>query len=318
MASAKRITQKELTRLEDLDFNTLYFSDPTVDKKKNKRLNVGRVLPNGEVSELLIVVPNCFSYGVSEIVEKNEDKNAPKKVVGYNLPLCLWEREGPTDEQLQWSKQFEELIKRCKEAVVEKRRELQLGSNFTADKLDKFHNCYYRKKDENGDIDEKSPPTLYPKLYPAHQKRYTSIVSKLVGNKTVRINPFSADVLGKYCRADAIIKVESIFLGAVKNIQVKLYEARLEMNESEQKSFFGAQESTDTVVVGNNDAASVLGGDDEDENNSTDTGATDNVIVDEDEEVDFDAVEVDPPKPTPVAKPVAKKTAPRRTRVTVK
>ena len=58
-------------------------------KIKYKRIPIETVYPNGSKGSLAIETPFLFSFGLNEKKDQNTNK-----LVGYSLPVCLWEKDG--------------------------------------------------------------------------------------------------------------------------------------------------------------------------------------------------------------------------------
>jgi len=103
----------QLTRPENLTPNKIIFNNAKEyqvkdSKIKNKRIKIEKVYPNGKKGDLVIETPCLFSFGVNE--KKSQETN---KLVGYSIPVCLWEKDG---SQSSPEKHFFEFI--CKMVEV--------------------------------------------------------------------------------------------------------------------------------------------------------------------------------------------------------
>lgn len=65
------------------------------------------------LSELVVKTPMVFSFGVRE--QKDFSTNTPNG--DFQLPLSLWDRTSPTDEEQQWTTKFMEIIHSLKDQL---------------------------------------------------------------------------------------------------------------------------------------------------------------------------------------------------------
>ena len=141
------------------------------------------------------------------------------KVNGYTLPLCLWNKNGPSDDEKEWTDNFNNIVDKCKEHVVSVKDDI---GKFDLEMVDlkKFNPLYWKR--EQGKIVEGRGPTLYAKLFSSSK---TNAISTIFtdANTSEDIDPLT--LLKKYCYSTNAIKVESIFIGNKISLQIKLYEA---------------------------------------------------------------------------------------------
>ena len=188
------------------------------------RINISTKNPDGSVGELIIPTGRLFSFGVSE--NTNPDTG---KVNGWTMPLCLHNRDGPTDEEKEWVDTFNNIVEECIDHIIDNKEELNKFDLERSD-LKKFNPLYWKKekKTVNGKqvlvVAEGTGPTLYSKLI--YSKKNESFVTKFYTLADEAIDPL--DLLGKYAYVNAAIKIESIFIGNKISLQVKLYEAVVE------------------------------------------------------------------------------------------
>ena len=84
----------QLTRTLDLTPQSIIFNEAKEYKVKDSKIKYKRnpietVYPNGKKGNLVIETPFLFSFGVNE--KKTQETN---KLVGYSIPVCLWEKDG--------------------------------------------------------------------------------------------------------------------------------------------------------------------------------------------------------------------------------
>lgn len=282
----------QITPIKGYDTQRIVFSEPisgTIPDSKPKiefkRINISTKNEDGSTGELILPTSRLFSFGVSENTSQETGK-----VNGYTFPLCLWNRDGPSDEEKEWTDLFDKVVDKCVDHLVENREEIEMFELSRADltKSKGGLNPLYWKKEKHTNDQGKtvmrvvpgSGPTLYTKLI--FSKKNDKFLSQFFD---VNDEPLNAlDLMGKYCYTNAAIKIESIFIGSRISLQVKLYEAVVEptstgmrrllarpkvhsskvlehnMNES-SKPFASTEDDTELF----DDNGSLVGSDDEQE-----------------------------------------------------
>jgi hypothetical protein len=224
--SKERVNQ--LTAADDYDVSRMVFSDPQVGSVPNtpivyKRINISTLNKDGTVGDLIIPTEQVFSFGVSENVNPET-----KKVNGHVLPLCLYNRSGPTPAEKAWVDTVDRIVEHCKKHLVENREEIE-QYDLSMNDLKKFNPLYWKR--EKGKIVEGTGPTLYAKLIAS--KKHNKIMSMFYDDNEETVDPLA--LLGKYCYVNGAIKIESIFLGNKISFQVKLYEAKVRLMDGGMK-----------------------------------------------------------------------------------
>lgn len=222
------MSHTQLTLATNYDVNNMIFSVPQENKIPQstftyKRINISTKNADGSIGDLVIRTPPLFSFGVQESKSLNE----PKVTNGYNLPLCLWNRAGPSDEEKAWTDTFNNICTRAKEHLIENRVDIGKWDLEMAD-LKTFNPLYWKRDKKSGQVEPGTGPTLYPKLISTKRDGVERIMSLFYDKETNdEINPL--DILGKYCTVTAAIKIESVFIGSKFSLQVKLWEVEISL-----------------------------------------------------------------------------------------
>lgn len=228
----------QLTPVSGYDVKNLIFSEPVESSVPNsvikgQRISISTLYPNGSVGPLILPTHRLFSFGVSE--NKSQET---QETNGWSLPLCLYNRDGPTHDEKEWVTTFNNIVDACIEHLVEVGPEL--GLEYTRAELTKTKgglNPLYWKREKVTDektgktvmrIVPGTGPTLYPKLI--YSKKNNKFLSKFYGIDDQPIDPLN--LLGKYCYAEAGVKIEGFYIGAKTTLQIKLYEAVVELAQS--------------------------------------------------------------------------------------
>ena len=220
----------QLTTASGYDTKNMIFSDAqsgtipnSVPQINYKRISIQTRNPDGTTGDLILPTSRLFSFGVGENTNPET-----RKVNGYVMPLCLWNRDGASKEEKEWSGTFENIVETCKDHLVANREEIDMYELEKRD-LKKFNPLYWKR--EKGKIVEGSGPTLYAKLISS--KKQNKIITMYYNNDGEEVDPLS--LLGKYCYAKGAVKIESIFIGNKISLQVKLYECEVRIMDTGMK-----------------------------------------------------------------------------------
>jgi len=225
----------QITPVQGYDTKRMIFSEAicgaipdSKPKIEFKRINISTKNEDGSVGELIIPTSRLFSFGVSENTSQETGK-----VNGYTFPICLWGRDGPSEEEKAWTDLFDKIVDKCVDHLIENREEIEMFELSRGDltKSKGGLNPLYWKKEkhtENGKTTMRvvpgSGPTIYTKLI--FSKKNDKFLSQFYD---INDDPLNAlELMGKYCYTNAAVKIESIFIGSKISLQIKLYEAVIE------------------------------------------------------------------------------------------
>lgn len=254
--SSKPNTQ--LTDIETYDVKNIVFSDPvsgeipdSKPKIEFKRINISTINPDGTKGELILPTENLYSFGVCE--NRSMETN---KVNGYTFPICLWNKNGPTDTEIQWTDKFNEIIETCIEHIVDVKDEIEMyeltKSDLTKSKGG-LNPLYWKKErvknEKTGKMELQNVPgrgpTLYAKLM--YSKAKNIFMSQFYDTEGNNLEPLN--LIGQHCFFRGAVKIESIFIGSKISIQVKIYEAEVEPVISGPKRLLSRPKVVPKVVV---------------------------------------------------------------------
>jgi len=198
---------------------------PQKNPPNAKRIMISTRNEDGSVGDLVICTPEVFSYGVSpEYAYGDEIK---KDIIGYTLPLCLWDKNGATPGEKRFTDMLDEVFEHCKHHLIAHREEIERFELELSDMKKFFPSLYWKK--ERGKIVPNKGPTLYLKMIASKKDGY-QILSKFYDKDSGdEVDPMQ--LIGKYCMSTCALKVESIFIGAKCSIQIKLYNAEIALLE---------------------------------------------------------------------------------------
>ena len=223
----------KLTSANGYNVKNMIFSKPevgsipgSIPKISFKRIRIGTKYEDGSSGDLILETPpHLFSFGLQENRELGSGK-----VNGYVLPLCLWNKNGASEDEKRFTEIFEQIVNQCKQHLLESKDEIERYDLDMSD-LKKFNPLYW--KTEKGKIVEGTGPVLYIKMMMS--KKNQKITTMFIDEETnEEISPFN--VMNKYCFIRGAIKFESIFIGNKISLQLKLYEAVVKPMDTERKT----------------------------------------------------------------------------------
>ena len=296
----------QITPVKGYDTKRMIFSEAisgsipdSKPKIEFKRINISTQNEDGSVGELILPTSRLFSFGVSENMSQETGK-----VNGWTFPLCLWSRDGPTDEEKEWTDVFDKVVERCVDHLVENREEIEMFELSKADLTKSkggLNPLYWKKEKHTNDkgktvmrVVPGTGPTIYTKLI--FSKKNDKFLSQFFDLNDEPMNPL--DLMGKYCYTNAAVKIESIFIGSRISLQVKLYEAVVEPSASGMKRLLARPKANSKVLEHQNNMISSNSLESNDQDNQEDNGS----LVGSDIE-DNDVVS-SPPKQSAVKKVV--------------
>ena len=244
LAATKNERSNQLSSSLDYDVRRMVFSDPQKGSIPNtpisyKRINISTLNKDGSLGDLILPTERVFSFGVSENL--NPDT---KKINGHVLPLCLYNRDGPSNAEKAFVETFNNIVEHCKKHLIKNKEEIE-QYELAMNDLKKFNPLYYKK--DKGKIVEGTGPTLYAKLI--ESKKHNKILSMFFNMDGETLDPLS--MLGKYCYVKGAIKIESIFVGSNKiSFQVKLYEAEIESMDGGMRPLLSRPKVTNKLLTG--------------------------------------------------------------------
>jgi hypothetical protein len=310
-----------LTNPVGYDTANLIFADVKTEsipdsKLTYKRINISTRNKDGTVGELVIPTEKIFSFGVSENMSADG-----KKITGYSVPLCLYNKDGATEAEKAWVESYKKIITACKSHILSQKKAIGKFDLHEVH-LDKLDGLYY-KRDEDGNVMEKFGPTLYTKLIGTFKDKKGektdtfSIITKFYDDSDKELNPL--DLINARCDGIFAVKIESIYIGTKITMQLKLFEAAdLTLQSTGYKRLLMGRPKADTRVhidvdVGGSSSTNPLAAplstapladDDEDDDDEDDGGSIEGAG---DGETKMEAAELEPPKVAAAAPPAAKK-----------
>lgn len=262
-----------LTPASGFDVSKIRFSEPVAgtipDSKPKiefKRINIRMTNEDGSEGELVLSTERLFSFGVSENTSQETGK-----VNGYTFPLCLWNRDNPTEAEKAWTNTFNAIVNQCIDHLVENREEIDMFELQRSDltKSKGGLNPLYWKKEKHTNSSGKTVlrpvpgtgPTLYTKLI--FSKKQDKFLSQFFDQNDDPVDPMQ--MMGKYCYTRAAVKIESIFIGSRISLQVKLYEAVVEPTSGGMKRLLQRPKAQSRVLAAAAAAVNPMGGNDDDD-----------------------------------------------------
>lgn len=185
-------------------------------KLKYKRIPIETKYPDGKKGAIVIETPFLFSFGVNEKKSQETDK-----LVGYSIPVCLWERDRvPSEPEREFYEFTRKFVVVCKQQLEE-----EYGADMATSMTDPF---YYKKieyVDKKGKkktkIDESAAPILYAKLIYSDKTKQILSLFRTKGKESV--NPFN--YINQYCYVKMALMFEGKYVSKnVTSLQIKVHE----------------------------------------------------------------------------------------------
>lgn len=255
------------------------------------RITIGTQYEDKSVGPLIFTTDNVYSFGVQE----NKSLDKPVRITGYSIPLCLWNKEGPTEYQTKFIETIERVSEYIKKHILKPEVKKSVKKYDLVDSdLRKFNPLWYKKED--GEIVQGRGPMLYPKLMCNKELQIYTVVADQKGND---LDPLS--LLNQKCITKACIKIESIFIGSKISLQLKVLELEVQQQGNQRKRLICKQPVVESIPIYDEpDAINPL---------------TQEISVDDEEEEEEH--EIDQPEPEPEPEPVIveKKTSTKGRRI---
>ena len=246
----------QLTSIQDLSPQGIIFNEAKEynvkdSKIKYKRIPIETVYPNGDKGPLVIETPFLFSFGVTEKKDQNTNK-----LVGYSIPVCLWEKDSRPNLK---EEQFYNFICKITE-ICQQHLEEDYGPDVASSLSDPLYYKQVEYTDKKGKKktkkDSSAAPVLYAKIIYSEKLKKILSLFRMKGKK--KVNPFN--YLNQYCNVKMALIIEGIFMSkTVTSLQIKVHECYIkelkpreslltieEESEADEASDSEASEASDT------------------------------------------------------------------------
>ena len=211
----------QLTRIQDLTPQSIIFNEAKEYKVKDSKIKYSRipietVYPDGKKGSLVIETPFIFSFGVNEKKDQNTNK-----LVGYSIPVCLWEKDGsPNLQEEKFYKFLCKITEICKK-YLEEEYGPDLASSLSEPLYYKQVEFTDKKGKKKTKRDTSAAPVLYAKLI--YSEKVKKILSLFRTKGKQNVNPFN--YLNQYCHVKMALIIEGIFISkTVTSLQIKVHE----------------------------------------------------------------------------------------------
>jgi hypothetical protein len=203
----------QLSDFKTYDVDNLILQ-PTERKTDVRRIRLLTHNLDGTKGDLIFSTPRLLSFGLQQIHDG-------ETLVGYQIPLVMWGKNGPTPEEKAFVETLENITNVSKHYILKYREELE-KPNLEENDLIRLNPLYYKADNTDG----KSAPLLYVRLNTFRSDDNLHIRTLFIDDNTKQsIDPMT--LLNKRCLIYAAIRFESIVLGSKVRFQLKLFEARV-------------------------------------------------------------------------------------------
>ena len=283
-----------LIQSETFNSENIVYSKPETNTIPGQKLSYQKIkigYKNGnDVGDLMLESPpNLLCWGLTE-----QHDMVSGQLIGYQLPICLWSKNGPSTDEKAFTDTINELCNFTKQYLVDNRESIGKYDLDMAE-LKKFNPLYWKM--EKGKVVEDKGPTLYAKcMYSKKNDKFGTIFV----DENINANVYPSDILNKQCHVKFALKVESIYIGTKISLQVKLAEVLFRPKETVLRSLLAPSAvikdvSIDSKTEEENVEEVVV--DEEEEEEIIDEEETEEVEEEEEEEEPVEEI-----KPVPVKK----------------
>ena len=215
------INKMQLTSIQDLTPKSIIFKEAKEYKVKDskikyKRIPIETVYHNGNKGPLVIETPFLFSFGVTE--KKDQSTN---KLVGYSIPVCLWEKDStPKIKEEQFYRFLCKITEICQQHLED-----EYGPEIASSLSDPLYYKQIEYTDKKGKKktkkDSSAAPVLYAKIIYSDKLKKILSLFKVKGKK--KVNRFN--YLNQYCNVKMALIIEGIFMSkTVTSLQIKVHQ----------------------------------------------------------------------------------------------
>jgi hypothetical protein len=264
-----------------------------------KRIPIGVKNPDGTTGEFVLETLDLYSFGL----QQNMKYKTKEPDGSYSLVMCLYNKDAPTDEQKKWVETFNDIVEYIKHYIIEQKASIGKPRLILSDLRDL--NPIFLKKDPNtGEPAVGATPMLYIKVL--QDKKTGHITTPFESKDGSDVDPLT--LIGKHCNVRGAIKFESVHIGNSISIQVRLYNAEVQIKDNSIKRLLRRPVVNENVVM---EAAADDSKEEAKNNESESESDDDNGSIKGDEE---EEKKVEPVVQAPVAaaKPAAKRPINRR------
>lgn len=213
--------QEFISDIHTFDASNILFSQVKEGRQGSKRIYLN-IRDGNRKGPIYIETGPRFCYGV----RASTDMNDKEKINGYQMPIPMWDIEGPTSEQIEFLQVFDDIAKRCAQHLVQPEVKKAIKKySFTEEQ---FGVPLWYKRKEDGTLDESKGPTLYGKLLTdGPDLDIRTQFSDSAGNP---IEPMT--LLDKMFKIEkCLLHIQSIFIGTTVKLQVRVVEVEVEQRQ---------------------------------------------------------------------------------------
>ena len=288
-----------LIQSETFNTENIVYSKPETNTIPGQKLSYQKIkigYKNGnDVGDLMLESPpNLLCWGLTE-----QHDMVSGQLIGYQLPICLWSKNGPSTDEKAFTDTINELCNFTKQYLVDNRESIGKYDLDMAE-LKKFNPLYWKM--EKGKVVEDKGPTLYAKcMYSKKNDKFGTIFV----DENINANVYPSDILNKQCHVKVALKVESIYIGTKISLQVKLAEVLFRPKETVLRSLLAPSAVIKDVSIDSKT---------EEENLEEEEVVEEEEIIDEEEAEETEEEEEEEEEPVEEIKPVpVKKVEPVKT-----
>jgi len=184
---------------------------------------------DGTRGDLILSTPRLLTFGLQEQLDTNT-----QEVIGYQMPLILWGKNGPSEEEKRFIDTIQAITDITKDFIMDNKDNLD-RANMDRAELHRLSPLYYKM--DKGEIQKDRAPLLYTKLNIYRQDGGVQVRTLFTDEVTKEpVDPLQ--LINRRCFIHGAIRLESIIIGnrVRPRFQVKLFEARVRFLDNGFKS----------------------------------------------------------------------------------
>lgn len=261
----------QLTSFQNFKTQNILFGK--IRDGQTKRIPIGVKNPDGTCGEFVLETLDLYSFGL----QQNMKYKTKEPDGSYSVVMCLCNKDSPTEEQQKWVETFNEIVEHIKHYIIEQKAAIGKPRLILSDLRD-LNPIFLKKDPSTGEPAVGATPMLYIKVL--QDKKTGMITTPFETKDGVDVDPLT--LIGKHCNVRGAVKFESVHIGNSISIQVRLYNAEVQVKDNsikrllrrpvvnekvvmeDEPSFSSSSSSSSSRVEDDDDTGSVKG-DDEDE-----------------------------------------------------
>ena len=205
-----------------------------------KRIPIGVKNPDGTCGEFVLETLDLYSFGL----QQNMKYKTKEPDGSYSVVMCLCNKDSPTEEQQKWVETFNEIVEHIKHYIIEQKAAIGKPRLILSDLRD-LNPIFLKKDPSTGEPAVGATPMLYIKVL--QDKKTGNITTPFETRDGTEVDPLT--LIGKHCNIRGAVKFESVHIGNSVSIQVRLYNAEVQVKDNSIKRLLRRPVVNEKVVM---------------------------------------------------------------------